>query len=83
MSSWGDKLCLCSSLVLSSHPSQPLPDMRLLTDLGPSMALEKARGSREASLGEHCMIPDPMIPATCNPRVGATVGRRFAAGMEQ
>lgn len=57
VSSWGDKLCLCSSLVLSSHPSQPLADMGLLSDLGPKMALGKACGTGEASLGGHCRVP--------------------------
>lgn len=59
MSSWGDKLCSCSSLVLSSQPSQPLPDMGLLTDLGPKMALEKAHGSGKASLHDSCNLTMP------------------------
>lgn len=80
MSSWGDRLCLYSSLVLSSHSSQSHPDMGLLTDLGPKMALEKAHGSGEAALGGHCMIP---ATKPCHPRLGTAVGRRFAAGVEQ
>lgn len=44
-SSWGYKLRMCPSPVLSSHLSQPLPDMGLLPDLGPKMALVEADGS--------------------------------------
>ena len=85
-SRWGYKLCMCPSVMLCSHPSQPLSNIGLLPDLGPKMALVEAHGSGGGLTGwpvggsAHCMVP---AAEPWHPRVGTAMGGRFAAGLEQ
>lgn len=51
MSSWGYKLCISPSVVLSSHLAHSLSDMGLLPDLVPKMALVEAHSSGKGLTG--------------------------------
>lgn len=69
-------------MLSSSHPSQLLPDMGLLPDLGPKMPLVEGHGG--APLGGQWGSARCMVSAAeqCHPRVGTVMGGRFAAGLE-